>query len=205
MYYLQKVNEFPPVERPEVFGQHINAEISSQIADTNALIESIISLQPKSGSQGIESREARVQKIIRELMEKIPEQIEMEEVNQRVRADDQNPLKVVLLQEIARYNKLMTTVRRSLENLDKGISGLVLISEDLERIMQSLYEYRVPQSWKFCYHSLKPLYSWVDDLQRRVEQLRVWVFKGQPNVFWISGFSFPTGFTTALLQQAARR
>jgi dynein heavy chain len=29
--------------------------------------------------------------------------------------------------------------------------------------------------------------------------------KGQPNVFWISGFSFPTGFTTALQQQASRR
>ena len=29
--------------------------------------------------------------------------------------------------------------------------------------------------------------------------------KGQPNVFWISGFSFPTGFTTALQQQASRK
>jgi dynein heavy chain len=31
------------------------------------------------------------------------------------------------------------------------------------------------------------------------------VNKGQPNVFWISGFSFPTGFTTALQQQASRK
>jgi len=43
-------------------------------------------------------------------------------------------------------------------NVDKGISGLVLISEELEMVMQSLYEYRVPESWKFCYHSMKSLY-----------------------------------------------
>lgn len=29
LYYASKVAEFPSIERPEVFGQHINAEISS--------------------------------------------------------------------------------------------------------------------------------------------------------------------------------
>jgi dynein heavy chain, axonemal len=43
-FYEAKIREFPQVERPEAFGQHINAEISSQIADTNNLIDSIISL-----------------------------------------------------------------------------------------------------------------------------------------------------------------
>jgi dynein heavy chain len=43
------------------------------------------------------------------------------------------------------------------------------------------------------------------DLNKRIDQLRQWINKGQPNVFWISGFSFPTGFTTALQQQASRK
>ena len=89
--------------------------------------------------------------------------------------------------------------------MDKGISGLVLISEDLEKVLTSLYENKVPESWKFCYLSLKPLYSWIDDLIRRMDQLRNWAMKSAPSVFWISGFSFPTGFTTALLQQSARK
>lgn len=29
LYYLTKIREFPNVEKPEAFGQHINAEISS--------------------------------------------------------------------------------------------------------------------------------------------------------------------------------
>lgn len=71
--------------------------------------------------------------------------------------------------------------------------------------MQSLFENKVPLKWKFAYYSLKPLSLWIKDLNKRIDQLRVWVNKGQPNVFWISGFSFPTGFTTALQQQAARK
>lgn len=72
------------------------------------------------------------------------------------------------MQEISRYNKLLFTVRSSLANLDKGLSGLVLISEDLESIMHSVSENKVPASWKFCYNSAKPLSSWVLDLERRI-------------------------------------
>ena len=144
LYYRNKVDEFPSVEKPDVFGQHINAEISSQIMDTIGLIDSIISLSPKVASEGEESREVRVGKIIKELSEKIPDELDLQEVIDKIRPGDQNPLKIVLLQEIARYNKLLKVVKSSLDNLDKGISGLVLISEDLEKIMQSLFENKVP-------------------------------------------------------------
>ncbi|CAK87804.1 unnamed protein product (macronuclear) [Paramecium tetraurelia] len=197
LFYRSKVEDFPPVERAEVFGQHINAEISSQIADTNALIDSIISLSPQSVKAGEESMETKVQKLIQETLGKVPEEIDMQEAIEKVRPGDQNPLKIVLMQEISRYNKLLNTVRTSLINLDKGLSGLVLISEDLETIMHSLFDNKVPQQWKFCYSSLKPLSSWIIDLEKRVAQLRM--------SFGFSGFSFPTGFTTALLQQSARK
>ena len=71
--------------------------------------------------------------------------------------------------------------------------------------MESLYENKVPLKWKFAYYSLKPLSLWMLDLNKRIQQLRLWGNKGQPNVFWISGFSFPTGFTTALQQEASRK
>lgn len=71
--------------------------------------------------------------------------------------------------------------------------------------MLSLFENKVPEKWKFAYYSLKPLSLWMMDLNKRIDQLKQWVSKGQPNIFWISGFSFPTGFTTALHQQASRK
>jgi len=137
--------------------------------------------------------------IIKELLEKLPEVINAEEVAEKINPQDEsNPLKVVLMQEISRYNRVLTFVRNSLQSLDKGIQGFVLISEDLEKVMDSLFDGKVPESWKFAYYSLKPLNSWIEDLCKRIEQLNNWAYKGQPNVFWISGFTFPTGFTTAL-------
>ncbi len=43
-----------------MFGQHINAEISSQIADTNILIESLEALEAFSSLGGDDSAENKV-------------------------------------------------------------------------------------------------------------------------------------------------
>lgn len=54
------------------------------------------------------------------------------------------------------------------------------------------------------YPSLKPLASWVIDLIARVDQMKSWAEGRVPNVFWLGGFTFPTGFLTAVLQLSAR-
>lgn len=74
-----------------------------------------------------------------------------------------------------------------------------MISEDMEINMADLNDFKVPHKWiSMCYSSMKPLFSWMSDLIERVSQFYNWTFKGTPNVFWIGGFSFPTGFTTAI-------
>jgi dynein heavy chain len=88
LFYRSKIDDFPSVERAEVFGQHINAEISSQIADTNALIDSIISLSPQSVKAGEESMESKVQKLILETLGKMPEEIDVQEAIEKVRPGD---------------------------------------------------------------------------------------------------------------------
>jgi len=48
-YYAAKIDEYPESEVPDAFGQHINAEISSKIIESSQLIDSIISLEPRTG------------------------------------------------------------------------------------------------------------------------------------------------------------
>lgn len=72
------------------------------------------------------------------------------------------------MQEIVRHNQLLDVVYSSLTNLEKGIHGIVLISEDLEIVYENLYLNKVPSSWSFCYYSLKNLQSWMNDLEKRV-------------------------------------
>ncbi len=92
-----------------------------------------------------------------------------------------------------------------MHELMKGIKGQVVITTELELIMNSFFEFKVPLSWSFAYKSVKPLVSWITDLGLRVKQLDDWAKGTYPIIYWISGFTFPTGFTTALQQQAAER
>jgi dynein heavy chain len=129
------------------------------------------SLEATQALGGDESAEAKVKELISELLNQIDEPIDEEEAYEKVKPQDQNPLKIVLLQEITRYNKLLKFVRKNLVDLERGINGLVLISEDLEKVMISLFENKVPEKWKFAYYSLKPLSLWMLDLNKRIDQL----------------------------------
>lgn len=46
--FQEYINTLPPTEHPEVFGQHPNADIASQIAETRTLFNTLLSLQPQN-------------------------------------------------------------------------------------------------------------------------------------------------------------
>lgn len=48
---------------------------------------------------------------------------------------------------ILRYNSLLVTINTSLDDLQKGIAGLVVMSTELDEIFNCIYEGRVPSSW----------------------------------------------------------
>jgi hypothetical protein len=76
---------------------------------------------------------------------------------------------------------------------------------DLDLVFDALVNGKVPPLWLKTYPSLKPLGSWTRDLLQRIDQLARWVEGSYPAVFWLSGFTYPTGFLTAVLQTTARK
>ncbi|XP_039605580.1 dynein heavy chain 2, axonemal [Polypterus senegalus] len=206
--YREYISMLPNMDHPEAFGQHPNADIASQITEARTLFETLLSLQPQitvpSGGTG-QSREEKVLELSADVRQKIPDELDYEGIRTML-ADDTSPLNVVLLQEIQRYNALLCTIKSSLIELEKGIQGLVVMSADLEETFNYIYDARVPPLWERAYPSLKPLGSWTRDLVHRVEQFSKWAETTHPPVlFWLSGFTFPTGFLTAVLQASARQ
>lgn len=115
-------------------------------------------------------------------------------------------LNTVLVQEVIRFTKLLNAIKASLQDLLKALKGLVVMSDALEMMSTSLFSNQVPVLWAAkAYPSLKPLGSWVTDLQARVKFLEKWFTDGIPPVFWISGFYFPQAFLTGTLQNYARQ
>ena len=66
----------------------------------------------------------------------------------------------------------------SMKTIQKAIKGLVVMSEELERVYQSFLNNHVPDLWSSsAYPSLKPLSTWVKDLQLRVEFIGVGIWR----------------------------
>lgn len=62
----------------------------------------------------------------------------------------------------------------SLVTLQKAIAGLVVMSEEMDRIYTSFLNNQVPTHWSnSAYPSLKPLASWVKDLTLRTSFIQV--------------------------------
>ncbi|XP_078792424.1 dynein axonemal heavy chain 2 isoform X2 [Oryzias latipes] len=208
--YSLHIQALPSTEHPELFGQHPNADIASQIAETKMLFDNLLSMQPQFSSSSISggaqpTKEDAVLELIKEIRGKIPAQIDHEATRSHLQ-DSSSPLNVVLLQEIERYNSLLQTIMSSLLELENGIKGFVVMSSGMEQTFTCIHEGRVPPLWQKAYPSLKPLAAWTRDLHQRVAQFGHWANTAQPPIlFWLSGFTSPNGFLTAVLQSYARQ
>ncbi|XP_036080207.1 dynein heavy chain 6, axonemal isoform X2 [Rousettus aegyptiacus] len=205
------IENLPLIDDPEIFGMHENANLVFQYKETNTLINIILEIQPRSSSGGEgKSNDEIVQEFVTSVQTRVPELLEMESASESLFIKDPqgrlNSLTTVLGQEVDRFNNLLKLIHTSLETLDKAIAGLVVMSEEMEKVYNSFLNNQVPSLWSdTAYPSLKPLGSWVKDLILRTSFVDLWLKRGQPKSFWISGFFFPQGFLTGTLQNHARK
>jgi dynein heavy chain len=220
------VDSLPLDDSPEVFGLHENASITLQQKETNELMETLISVQPRtsssssgggggSGSGGAGGGGGApggdpIAALATDIAARLPAELSKASAHAStfaVIADGSvNSLGVFVEQEMSRFNRLLRVMRRSLTDLGRAVKGLVVMSSELEAMYAAMTLQRVPPAWEAAaYPSLKPLGPWVADLCARIEALAQWVAHGPPASFWISGFFFPQGFMTGALQSHARK
>ncbi|XP_076873752.1 dynein axonemal heavy chain 6 isoform X2 [Brachyhypopomus gauderio] len=209
--YIGYIDSLPIIDDPEVFGMHENANLAFQRREAATIINTILEVQPRSSAAGGgRSNDEVVHDLADSILDKIPEKLNMDTAIESLFVRDAsgrvNSLTTVLGQEVDRFNFLLHMLRTSLYTLQKALAGLVVMSEEMERIYNSFLNQQVPESWSSsAYPSLKPLGSWVRDLALRTAFIHSWVRRGQPKSFWISGFFFPQGFLTGVLQNHARK
>lgn len=72
--------------------------------------------------------------------------------------------------------------------------------------MASMCDGMIPAMWiNAGFNSLRPLGSYIKDVQMKLEFFQTWIVKGVPEVFWINKFFFTHGFLTGALQNYARK
>ncbi|GAX77074.1 hypothetical protein CEUSTIGMA_g4520.t1 [Chlamydomonas eustigma] len=207
--YVRYVESLPSTQKPEVFGLHANADISKNLGQSMELLSSLLSAKQGGGGAAVGSQagsQAATAATVKDLIKRLPSDFDLESALDEYPVSYSQSMNQVLIQEMARYNRLLAVVRTSLTALDRALAGLEVMSGDLEAVSGALSVGKVPALWlSQSYPSLKPLGSYVNDLLSRLGMLSKWLDEGQPNAFWISGFFFTPSFTTAVLQNFARQ
>jgi len=202
---------FPLTELPEVFGMHDNANITFMQQESDKLIGTVLSIQPReAGGGGGKSSEEIVMEIAKDQAERVPQHLTQETGHPTtfVIAEEtglMNSLGTCLTQEMARFNLLLKKLASSLRDVQKAVKGTIVMTAELDDMFTSMLNNMQPGLWdKVNYLSLKPLSSYYEDMILRVEFFREWVENGVPNAYWISSFFFPQGFLTSVLQAYSR-
>jgi len=144
------------------------------------------------------------------LQDRTAEIFDLEKVSKKYPTAYEESMNTVLFQECVRYNGLLAEMKQSLVKVQKALVGELVMSQDLERMATSIFNNQVPEMWTNDgegkgHLSLKPLASWIADLNERIDFLQGWYDNGTPDVFWVSGFFFPQAFFTGTQQNFARK
>ncbi|KAG5494118.1 hypothetical protein JKF63_01953 [Porcisia hertigi] len=209
------VDTFPNANAPDVFGLHSNAETGYLQHSTETLWASLTELMPRVStvSVGEETHEAKLTKFTEEILNQIPQQFDMKVVArkelERATASGYQvvqPTQVVLLQEMERWNTLVSVITSSLKELQKALAGIIGMSNELDELESALDNGQLPQSWRrYAPATRKNLGRWIVHFQRRYEQYLSWNTNGEPKCVWLSGLMVPDSYLSALVQVTCRK
>ncbi|XP_026672559.1 dynein heavy chain 8, axonemal-like [Ceratina calcarata] len=204
--YLKVIDEMSPIDPPQVYGLHPNANITYMGNTTQAVLDTIISVQPKeAGAAGAESREVIVAKQAQEMLKRLPPSYDPFEVKNRLQILGATaPMTIFLKQEIDRIQVVIKLVNVTLKDLLLAIEGVIIMSEELRDALDNLYDARVPQVWRAKSWESSSLGFWFTELLDRNKQFSTWLYSGRPAKFWMTGFFNPQGFLTAMRQEVTR-
>lgn len=202
---LDCILSLPTTTAPEAFGLHANAQIVGHQQASRDLLQGLCRLAPReplTPEDGMQEAGPLQQAEL--LREQVPKPID-------VKALRNHPVKylesmnTVLRQEVLRCNRLLAEVKETLGRLEGALKGMTVMSEELEQVGASLRCGIVPSVWaEVGFLSMKPLKSWVKDVQERVRFFSQWCTR-DPVAFSLAAFFFPQGFLSGILQNFARR
>jgi len=169
------LKEIPVDHSPEVFGLHINSGIIRDLHATELLFKSFIAIMETSGgTDDSDTTEKALEATASDILTKLPNNFDVEAATIKYPVMYTESTNVVLIQEMERFNVLLSVICKSLQDLIKAIKGAIVMTPELEAMALSLSAGKFPVFWlKFSYPSLKSLGGYITDFIERLNFLQV--------------------------------
>lgn len=223
--YMKDIGDIPSKDTPQIFGLHLNADITFRKKESSEMLATLMETQPKdsAGGAGLSREDIVKEKIEKDLLPIIPNDFNFIEVDDKIKVlkggnksivpDKQMnlmPLNLFLKQELERFQKILDIVRTMLIAMIDAIEGSTIMTPELVSAIDAVFDFRVPRKWQYDPTGAEiswmtpNLAGWIKGLTDRHYQLHSWVNKERPPSFWLTGFFNPQGFLTAMKQEVSR-
>lgn len=122
------------------------------------------------------SRDEYIDMTAADILKRIPNLYDVPKYWKKLGGELISPTSVVLLQELDRFNILISTMSRSLTTLRRALKGEVGMSNELDDLARALYNGQLPPMWRrLAPATKKNLANWMDHFLRRNELYITWV------------------------------
>ena len=115
-----------------MFGLHENANITCALQETNALLSTALSLQPRSAGGAGRSWDDIVAEVAGDIASRMSPRYDIEKVEITYPVTYNESMNTVLVQELLRFNGLLLVVNKTLTEVQMALKGLVVLSTELE-------------------------------------------------------------------------
>lgn len=127
------MNDLSIRDDPQVFGMHENANINYQFQESERMMTTILSIQPRvMGQAGGKSPDMIIMEQAEAFLEMMPPDLDPADGNEELFEINEMglipSLSTVLLQEMNKFNTLLNQMRTLCKNLVKAIQGFVVMS-----------------------------------------------------------------------------
>lgn len=158
-----------------MFGLHSNSGIIRDLQNTSELFNSfILVVESSGGTDDSSATENLLIAIASDILAKLPNNFDLETATTKYPVMYTESMNTVLIQEMERFNVLLSVIRKSLQDLTKAIKGAIVMTPELEIMAISLSVAKYPAFWsKFSYPSLKSLGGYVTNFIERLNFLQV--------------------------------
>jgi dynein heavy chain len=101
MSYIKSLNIN---DTPEIFGLHDNANITFAQNETFRVLQDLLELQPKTLSGAGATREEIIEKVSKDILQRVPLPLKIETVMEKFPVMYEQSMNTVIVQEVIRFN-----------------------------------------------------------------------------------------------------